>query len=445
VGRVGRARFPHHTKTKFIKMKNQQTNTKKRINKGKSLFRNYRTEAVSTTIVILTTIITFLDFGLNFLPTEYALTGISLVILFLLLIIVINIKRFFRENLKELTENLRHEKQRFISAENYIYNLLGIPQEENIYHIREQHFAKEKGKLSKEFVYSLLPEILSRTKNDFPEVDNYQINLFLDSGTTITPIFDNLISISEKDISEEILPLYRRIKIYTNNIAGLAIVQRIKVSKYLLFKDRDFHSVGGQLLNPYKALTGEDSEEFIKKFGKSDKNKYINISVVTSNWFLSDIKNGKIEKIKICSRGPGHLKFKKLLTDISDYLVIMAPLGKILGISKVSELENLLPEGHHYYQDDKYESFPLPEKSRNQNYFLSSFRTENTLSPLRQLSFRLQSTLQSNSSKNFIIWKNSPSFNPYEPFRDKKIAEEVDLPHKYIKDNFSIAYGFPEN
>lgn len=407
-----------------------------------NLFMKYRSEIVSVTIAIAMNTITILDFFYNFAPEGAILIAICLTILILLVVVIVNMKRYFKENMKDLEEAIKIQKQENKNAAETLFNLIGIPQEENPFHIREQHYTKEKYRLGKICVLELLPEILNRVSKEHPGF-NKSINLFLDAGTTITPIFRSLISIRKDELDSKKINLYNGVKIYTNNLAGLDLVQKQKTDEQSLFSDADFHSTGGQLLRPFKALTGDETIDFVTKFKKSGN--YINISVVTSNWFLTEAENNNISKLKICAKGRGHLDFKEALIDISHYLIIITPLGKILSISEANELENLVPKQDHYNKSDKYRSFLLPDKKRNNTYLLTTYRSVDSLSPLKQLSIRIKRTQQTNYSKNFQIWAGNTEFNPYEPYRDDKLeAESIDVPHDYIRNNFLEAYGYPK-
>ena len=210
--------------------------------------------------------------------------------------------------------------------------------------------------------------------------------------------------------------------------------------------ERDFNLLGGQPLNKYRAITGEYTIENMERISakKSESNgKILILGVLTANWFLG---GDHLEEMKLCARGDGHLDFKKELIKISDYRIIVSPLGKILPINNIGRLNNLLPDGEEHYP----EPIELPTSERNRTFLLTTFRPKETLSPLKPLSRELRKACLKNKTKNFIIFNNKKENNSsnkqdtswvkgmeYDPSKERDASWVIDLPHIYIRDNWN--------
>jgi hypothetical protein len=99
----------------------------------------------------------------------------------------------------------------------------------------------------------------------------------------------------------------------------------------------------------------------------------MNLGILTANWFTcgTDFK-----EISICAKGLGHFKFKVDVIDHSQYIILVAPLGKLLPIDDSNLLNSIMPKVVEYQfveSESKYQSYTIPkgEKRNNVTFYFS--------------------------------------------------------------------------
>ena len=330
----------------------------------------------------------------------------------LLFAILFNLKRLFKSRL-EMVDRI-------------MIDYFGFSWRENQYFKRLQHFVDEKKFLARVLVEQFLPKLVDRICADNPKV--HIINIILDSGTTITPVFSHLIrlGIPTKEGVE--------INILTNNLAGIDEIHKIDISKKDALSERDFNLIGGQPLNNYRATTGDFTHKILEDLWKQQRDsggKIVSLGIITANWFLA---GRGLDRIQICARGAGHFAYKVSIIKNCEQIVLVGPLGKILPFDHVDELNALTSA------EKSYDASPLPEAKRNETYLLTSYRPKISLSPLRLMSNMLVNVCDRGNSKNFIFCPDNPTFDPKQNNRLEAIITE--LPHEYVRDNFKTVYGY---
>ena len=379
-------------------------------------FKKYRGEwiiAVATTAfsILISTIINKHIKGIN--PTTLVLITLGLIIFFLLLAILFNFKRLF--------------DLRFGQVNRILIEQFGSYTLDNQYFQRLRHFSLEKMKLAQVFVTKKLPMLVEDIFEKNPNLT--RLNIIFDSGTTITPIFKYLRGCDLKFKKESI-------KIYTNNIAGMDEIDKFDQVLDLpsALKEEDFNLIGGRPLLKERATTGKITNDFLDSLRDEQGNsngRILTLGVLTSNWF---IVGRDYDSISLCVREEGLFEFKKKVEELSDYIVLISPLGKILPLRNVGEINKYISG------DDKYRDFLIPEEKKDKTYLLTTYRLKKTLSPLIYLSRELENIGKNNSAKNYTLFKDKIIFSPVGGSRAEII--EIELPHRYIRENFIDIYGY---
>jgi len=119
----------------------------------------------------------------------------------------------------------------------------------------------------------------------------------------------------------------------------------------------------------------------------------------------------------------------------SKYVVIVTPLGKILRLCNVSQLNELLPENPAQLYN-AYELRSFGEQPRN-IFLHTTLRSNASLSPFRNLSTLLKSVRDQGTSLNYVLCEDCEEF---EPSGDRWAVILTELPRQYIRRNFDRAY-----
>ena len=331
------------------------------------------------------------------------------IVILLLLGILFNLKRLFTNFIANIPYKLASDRETYLGKDKYWARL--------------KHFPKEKAKLAEVFVNKTLPKIIKKICKDYEEIET--LNIIIDSGTTITPIFKDLvcsgIELSECDIKYEI---------YTNNLAGIDEIYNID-PKACKLGDREFNLIGGKPLKTYRATTGASTLDFLQTIwtrqnNEKNKGKIITLGVLTANWFTCGMG---FENLAITAKGEGHFDFKVNVLNNSHYVIMISPLGKLLPIQSENILNELVSEEPNI----EYQSFVIPQEKANNTFLLTSKRPQTTLSPVAGTSLRLKYLVDNKIKTNYVLSEDCPLFDP-EGDRYEVIVTE--LPHKYIRDNF---------
>lgn len=309
---------------------------------------------------------------------------------------------------------------------------LGVPWLDSQYHSRERHFGEEKRLLARAVVERVLPRLfeqIARTRS------NPRFRLILDSGTTITPVFAHLVRRGIlKSGGERFHP-----DVYTNNLAGIDELQRLDSIRDQELAEREFTLLGGRPLSRYRATTGPHTNAALQAVFDApdpDGRPIVTVSVLTANWLL--VGQGH-RTLTLCARGPGHPEFKRIVADHSDYVVVVAPLGKILALDNVDELNELLPRDEAQGSDHhRYGAIEIPGELLERTYLLTTRRPEDSKSPLSFLSRSLFDKHPSYRT-NFTIDEDwCPEFSPAGSADDVWAYE---TPHEWTRRHARRLFG----
>ncbi len=307
---------------------------------------------------------------------------------------------------------------------------LGVPWGETQYNRRRKHFVAEKELLAQVFVEDVLPALCEDIQRT---VRGAKIRVILDSGTTITPIFEHLVRRGVR------LPNGTTFEpeFYTNNLAGIDELQKLDHLSGKKLSEVDFTLIGGTPLSRYRATTGKITQKTLDSLFAERANaeeKIVTVGVLTANWLLS--KHGH-EAIALCARGRGHVEFKEQVKKCSDRLVVIAPLGKILALDDVKELNELQPEEKALAAEGGWEYKAISLGKEDTMYLLTSKRPQGSNSPLAGMSnalFQVSPALRA----NFTLHKVCPEHAP--PGTQAEVLN-IEMPHAWTRPHASRLFG----
>lgn len=307
---------------------------------------------------------------------------------------------------------------------------LGVPWGETQYNRRRKHFVAEKELLAQVFVEDVLPALCEDIQRT---VQGAEIRVILDSGTTITPIFEHLLQRGVRLPSGTTFEP----KFYTNNLAGIDELQKLDHLPGKKLSEVDFTLIGGTPLSRYRATTGEITQKTLDSlFAEQAKTngKIVTVGVLTANWLL--LGHGR-DNIAICARGRGHREFKEQVKKCSDRLVVIAPLGKILALDDVKELNELQPEEKALAAEGGWEYEAISLGQKDTTYLLTSKRPEGSNSPLAGMSnalFMMNAAVR----KNFTLHEACPDYAP--PGTEVEVRT-IEMPHAWTRPHARRLFG----
>lgn len=341
------------------------------------------------------------------------------VVVWLQLALAFNVKRLFNKRLGVLDDILEVE--------------FGFSLEENQYNHRSRHFRREKLKLAEHLVSTALPRTVQSITAKYPNFKS--LLLFLDSGTTITPAFRPLF-FHGLDVGSG-----KKLTIHTNNLAGIDELHKLShvdLGQGKLRED-NFNLLPGSPLSKYRATTAGSMRQFLQGIWKDEeleqqradpKSQHtVVISVITANWLLA---GHGFDCLQLCSRGRGHLEFKRMLIENSDYVIVVAPLPKVLRVDDVKRLNELIDE------QDGFQAFCLPLEKRECTFLLTTLRPEKSLSPFVNITIELQNLQKDDRGKNYSLWPHCPELDP--PGTPREVLA-LECPHEYVRRSFKDMYG----
>jgi hypothetical protein len=382
----------------------------------KYFINKYKAEIlISVVIAVATTIIgiiasILLQFSNPRIVLDIIIGSLILLLLFSILF-----------NLKRLLSNLINNLHLLLPISDDLFR-------KDKYWERLKHFSEEKNKLAKNFVDKTLPYVINKICDDEPNIST--INIILDSGTTITPIFRKL---AEKGITCK----NKKVEfiIYTNNLAGIEEINKINPS-YSKIYEREFNLIGGKPLNMYRATTGPSTQAFLdtiwnKQNQIDNKGKIVTLGILTANWFIC---GADFKTIALCAKGEGHAEFKKSVMNHSHYIILLSPMGKLLPMDDHKFLNIIFSKD----TEEQYKSIEIPKKIINKTYLLTSLRPKNSLSPIVNTSIHLKNLKESPGKTNYILSDDCPI---YPPKGDEYEIIMTEVPHQYIRDNFSRVFN----
>lgn len=348
---------------------------------------------------------------------EGSLFILQVTIMVLLFYLAFNTRRLFNKQID--------------TASNLFYDFFGYSWQANQYFKRKQHFVLEKDTLCHILVENVLPNLLdSVLKNTDRPIR--AINIIIDSGTTLSPAFRYLPA-AEFARNRQV-----PVKIHTNNIAGTEEMHRVD-PRHWTFDETDFFLIDGNPLGRYRATTYENPPHpYLGKLWQAGKNGgTVNIGVVTGNWILG---GSQLTKLTLCAKGRGHPEFKEEVVDNCDFLIVVAPLAKILKLDRVANLNELLPR-----EDGSYQPIVIPREKKMRTILLTTLRGVGSQSPLAMHAENLRDKLEAEMKRgdvteNFCFCERTIDFNP--PGSRHEVAR-LETPHGYLLGkNFRVAYGY---
>ncbi|MGQ0767231.1 MAG: hypothetical protein ACT4OZ_16405 [Gemmatimonadota bacterium] len=296
---------------------------------------------------------------------------------------------------------------------------LGLPWYETLYTNREQHFVKEKRLLAKTVVEKILPELIDHIHEANGDVP---IRIVLDSGTTITPLFNELVVHGVTTTRGQKVPA----QIITNNLAGIEVVQKQESDAPMRLTEDDFTMLGGTPLSTYRATTGSVTELGLATL-LAEKG-HATIGIITANWLLIGKQHNTLS---ICAKGRGHKAFKALVAESCDHVLVVSPLGKILTQDSVGEVHRLM-QTHargERRSDETYEAVTFDPSRKERTILVTTRRPSDSNSPLRVLSSQLFG-LPARNRTNFTLAERSPG---YAPFGSDDEVRNIELPHHWTR------------
>jgi hypothetical protein len=198
---------------------------------------------------------------------------------------------------------------------------------------------------------------------------------------------------------------------------------------------REFNLIGGKPLNTYWATTGSSTQSFLNTIWaeqnkEENKDKIISIGILTANWFCCGMG---YKNISICAKGEGHLEFKENVEENCHYIVLMSPLGKLLPQENETLLNELIPKD----PEEQYDSFIVQSVGKDKTCLLTSLRPETNQSPIVGTSIHLTNIQKMNAETNYTLFEDCPV---WEPKGDDPQVIVTELPHEYIRINFTKVY-----
>lgn len=204
-------------------------------------------------------------------------------------------------------------------------------QSNTIYEFRAKHYSEEKECIAKQYI-KLLGERINSLLNSSDITDRKDINnivVILDSGTTISQIFNHLGK--ESYSKENYWSKNPKIQFFTNSIRG--VLHLFKYRKH----DSRYSKIpfpcsifSGKILSPYEAIADITTIQSILQFKKNDefikKNNYI-IFVTTGNYLIANTNSNIVAPI---ARAGFHHFIKAAGYYVANEVHLVAPLGKVL-------------------------------------------------------------------------------------------------------------------
>ena len=325
--------------------------------------------------------------------------------------------------------------QMFIIKRSVIWKILSLQERvsqiagrfiPNQYDERKLYFAEEKHRLIENLIKDVLPDVINKIVT--PNTNsNTEIPIIVDSGTTLELFFPRIKLLGlGPNISNAVL---QRINISTNSLSGSDAFCKMP-GNYL--QEDQLHLFGGTQLERYRAVTGTVTTTAMRELGnRFENNESKIIGIVTANWLLVGAAH---KKLFFCSTEEGHLDYKRCLAEVADYLIIVAPLGKLLTLDTTDELNTILKlkeEGKPEY--DGFEINTLTKRNKDNTIMLTTYRNKS-------------SSILHPHSENLIHAHDKKKHNLYtlckitRPLQlDYKLSYkeqiELEIPHCYLREH----------
>jgi len=298
---------------------------------------------------------------------------------------------------------------------------LGISQ----YDERKSHFFEEKEKLIETLTNEILPDVINKAIKEYFK-QNVQVSIIVDSGTTLENFFPKikLLGLNSK-VDDSVLD---EIHIYTNSLSGSDAFCKIKAS---CIKAEQMHLFGGSQFEKYRAVLGEVTVDSMQRVKESLSDRSIIVGLITSNWFLV---GESYNKLIFCSSEKKHLDYKRKLAEISDFLIIVTPLGKLLSLDSTETLNTILKLKEDGYPEyDWFDLTNFDKRNKSNTILLTTFRNKKT-SILYPHSKKLLDAFNEKRQESYTIpsLRRSLFIDHACPFEEQM---SIELPHDYLHDH----------
>lgn len=216
-----------------------------------------------------------------------------------------------------------------------------FPYEDTIFGERSSHFHDEKIEIAKVFSAFLVEHLEHLLK------EKERVCIFIDSGTTLYPLFDILGQLALEQRANDPRPKWiENVEIITNNLPGIVKLMRMKRPTRLdgvAAPPLSCTMLSGQPLTEYAAVTGADTEDSVRRIIEDRRKKHPRchfVTVVTGNWVRLR-RTAPVCPIPL-ARGHGHLELKQTIMHFADEVYVIAPLGKVFTRSELIDVNELL-------------------------------------------------------------------------------------------------------
>lgn len=290
------------------------------------------------------------------------------------------------------------------------------------YDERKTHFAEEKSRLIELLVKIYLPTVIKKLLNNRPD-SNFKIAVLVDSGTTLDQFFPRIKLLGMGDIQNE--AVLKRVELYTNSLSGSDAFCKESAST---FSEHQLHLFGGTQMEKYRAVTGEVTLKAMNAVrDEYRKTGGVIIGLITANWFLVGTS---YNKLVFCSSESSHLDYKQHLAEISDELIVVTPLAKLLTLDSTDELNNMLKLGQEGKL--KYEGFDLPAVRKQQNtYLMTTYRNWRD-SVLFMHSEKLRDAFRRRKHNLYTLCEGRCLLLDHRVSRQEQ--REIEMPHAYLRE-----------
>jgi hypothetical protein len=191
------------------------------------------------------------------------------------------------------TASISHMAARQIA--DYVTNEL--ISEDSVFEFRAKHYKREKKVLSEN-----LADLLARRVDFIEHSYNKRVQIVIDSGSTLSPLFD----VIGRQASTNASHWSRRIDIFTNNIKGVQLLLKYRdITRQLteanpsidiLYNDRHLEIpvacfiLPGKILSAYSAIADKSTIRAAQEIGQ--RADTYTICITTGNYIVIDRKNG---------------------------------------------------------------------------------------------------------------------------------------------------------
>ncbi|MBT7790779.1 MAG: hypothetical protein HN757_18115 [Calditrichaeota bacterium] len=308
-----------------------------------------------------------------------------------------------------------------------------IPHANTLYADRLGHFIDEKESLADHFI----PLLLKRCKAHIDS--NKKVILVIDSGTTLSPIFDRLgrAGVRCYENNEEWI---KNLTIVTNNLAGVeALFQSGLVNPGHRYSSLAVNCLllPGIPLPIYSAVTGKVTDDAIIELKKKSSNKTVFITLTTGNWIRLR-RTSPVCPVPL-ARGIGHLSFKQALIENSNEIFVITPLSKIFANSSQKGVNSALnfSEGNRDTDKQAYDEVDISDKIAGTVKIVTTYRTSGRV--LSEFSTRLKGILQLddefvNQFPSEPILKLPHIAFPFDKLQENSYLQiETEFPHPHTR------------